>query len=256
MADPPQLNEDVDLPEDVRRYVLEVFVKLAHLSHYQLLGVPRDAPATAAKRAYFQLVRTIHPDRYFGKRLGSYKPKLETIFARLTRAYETLTDAEARAAYDAELAAAEAAAPEGGQARRPRTTAPIEPATAARRQSALLALEAQLAAGKAKAAKLGQAGARAFAAGDLIGAAEAYRQALALTPRDGQLLAAADEVKRALAQRTVETARRQAELEEKHGHWPQAAASWQRVVDALPGDEDARARLTAARARASGQVLR
>ena len=41
-----------------------------------------------------------HPDRYFGKSLGSFKPKLERLFTRVTEAHDVLTRVSAREDYD------------------------------------------------------------------------------------------------------------------------------------------------------------
>ena len=43
------------------------------LDHYALLGVARSADRKALKRAYFDLAARFHPDKYFRKKLGSYK---------------------------------------------------------------------------------------------------------------------------------------------------------------------------------------
>ncbi|MBV9946899.1 MAG: J domain-containing protein, partial [Myxococcales bacterium] len=68
------LHEDVDLDLETRRRVLELHRALERQSHYDLLGVDPTADAKALKRVYNQLVLTFHPDRYFRKKLGSYKP--------------------------------------------------------------------------------------------------------------------------------------------------------------------------------------
>jgi tetratricopeptide (TPR) repeat protein len=44
-----------------------------------------------------------HPDKYFRKRLGPYKQKIEAIFSRLTLAHDVLTSKQRRAEYDAYL---------------------------------------------------------------------------------------------------------------------------------------------------------
>src|SRR5450631_2326946 len=102
-TDPPELAENVDLSVEERRYVLDAHAKLSTLSHYALLQVARDAEKKEIKRAYFRLVNLVHPDRFFGKSLGSYKAKMEALLSRLSLAYETLSVAERRAAYDLEL---------------------------------------------------------------------------------------------------------------------------------------------------------
>jgi curved DNA-binding protein CbpA len=57
------------------------------------------------RAAYYEIVRVYHPDRFFGKNLGSYKPKLAKIFARVTDAYEALHRVDSRAEYDKYLRA-------------------------------------------------------------------------------------------------------------------------------------------------------
>jgi cytochrome c-type biogenesis protein CcmH/NrfG len=87
-----------------------------------------------------------------------------------------------------------------------------------------------------------------------VTAAEAYRTALRYTPEDASLKAAYAEVQRAAGERVAESRRRQAILEERYGHWAEAAASWRRVTEAMPDDEEARQRLASAleRSRATG----
>jgi curved DNA-binding protein CbpA len=80
---------------------------LSHLDHYALLAVDRTADRKAIKRAYFDAAALFHPDRYFRKRLGSFKPRLEAIFSRITVAHETLSDPDKRAEYDLYLRARE-----------------------------------------------------------------------------------------------------------------------------------------------------
>ncbi|MBV9948514.1 MAG: DnaJ domain-containing protein [Myxococcales bacterium] len=97
------LHEDVDLDVETRRRVLEAHRALERQSHYDLLGVDASTDAKGLKRVYNQLVLTFHPDRYFRKKLGSYKPRMEAVFGRLTLAFETLSDPNRRAEYDAYL---------------------------------------------------------------------------------------------------------------------------------------------------------
>lgn len=97
------LREDVDLEVETRRLVFETYRRLDTLDHYALLGVDRTAEKKALRRAYFELAAKFHPDRYFRKRLGSFKSRMEVIFGRLSLAHETLGDAERRAEYDAYL---------------------------------------------------------------------------------------------------------------------------------------------------------
>jgi curved DNA-binding protein CbpA len=239
-ADPPELQEDVELDLEQRRFVLDMFARLDHITHYDVLGVHAGADKKTIKRAYFKLAASTHPDRYFTKRLGSYKGKLEVLFARITEAYDTLTVADRRAAYDARLRAAGV----------PAAKAPVDPATVAKRQAALDELRLRFAENQARAQRHVEAARRARAAGDLVAALEAYELALALTPRDPALQVAHAEAQKAGSAHLTDAEERQAKLEERFGHWAEAARSWQRVAAARPDDEAVKARLAAALAKA------
>ncbi len=101
--DPKLLDEDVDLEMPVRQRVLDLFHRLEGLDHYSVLGVPQSADKKAVKRAYFEYAAAFHPDKYFRKRLGAFKLKMETIFGRATQAHDVLTDKAKRAEYDSYL---------------------------------------------------------------------------------------------------------------------------------------------------------
>jgi len=62
---------------------------------YELFGIPRDADERQIKAAYRELVRECHPDHH------PDDPDAAEFFKLVQAAFETLTDPEARAAYDA-----------------------------------------------------------------------------------------------------------------------------------------------------------
>ncbi len=97
------LVEDIDLDVDLRRRILDAFHDLDQRDHYALLGVSAIADKKVIKRAYYEHAAAFHPDRYFRKRLGSFKVRMEAVFARLTIAHDTLASKENRDAYDAYL---------------------------------------------------------------------------------------------------------------------------------------------------------
>lgn len=103
LYDPAELDEDVELTREHRAQVLDRFYALEDLDHYALLGVARDADKKAIKRAYYEAAGLFHPDRFFRKRLGSFKPKMEALFSRVTIAHDTLTNGDKRAEYDGYL---------------------------------------------------------------------------------------------------------------------------------------------------------
>ena len=72
-------------------------------SHYQVLGVEKDASFADIKKAYVSLVKQYHPDK-----AGDSEAKKEEYNERLLKimaAYEVLSDESARTSYDAELSA-------------------------------------------------------------------------------------------------------------------------------------------------------
>jgi len=248
-SEPPaelsELDEDVDLAPDRRKYVLDAYARLADASYYEILDVPRTATKAEIKRAYFRLVGIVHPDRYFDKHLGSYKPKMEAIFAKLSAAYETLSKSQTRAEYDAEHRSSR---PPAQPEERVRT--PADDRELAQRKAAMEALKQRFVEAKAKAKTHADAAARAKTAGDFVRATAAYKLALSFTPNDAALAAAYEEAKRAASAQLADSIVKQAMLEERYGHWAEAAASWQRVLEARPGDATAQERLAAALARA------
>jgi hypothetical protein len=85
------LREDVALDEPSRRLILAMARLADGRDPWALLGVPSGAEPRHLKRAYFKLSKEIHPDRYYGQRLGSFTQRLPTVFEALSRAYARLT---------------------------------------------------------------------------------------------------------------------------------------------------------------------
>lgn len=105
LYDPSELDEDVDLDLEHKRRVLDAYYRLGELDLYSVLGVERSADKKAIKRAYYELAGVYHPDRFFRKRLGAFKQKMEAVFSRVTEAHDTLVDKAKRAEYDGYLGA-------------------------------------------------------------------------------------------------------------------------------------------------------
>jgi tetratricopeptide (TPR) repeat protein len=88
------LAEPGDLGPDDRVKILAMARLLDGKDPWALLGVPHGAEAKVLKRAYFKLSKDIHPDRYYGKSLGSFKDRLSVVFEAVSRAYAKLTSPE------------------------------------------------------------------------------------------------------------------------------------------------------------------
>jgi len=75
---------------------------------YAVLGVPRTADADAIKAAFRAAAKRTHPDLVAGGAGVAANPHAAVAFVRVVLAYETLSDPQRRAAYDAQYPAAAA----------------------------------------------------------------------------------------------------------------------------------------------------
>ncbi len=77
--------------------------RLDWLSHYDLLGISREASADDVGRAYLDKSRLFHPDLRHRPDLAGMERELTAVFERLKTAHDTLVDPAAREKYDLEL---------------------------------------------------------------------------------------------------------------------------------------------------------
>jgi tetratricopeptide (TPR) repeat protein len=96
--------EGAPLRPDVQEQLEEVLAykeKIPSSNYYQILGVSKNASDEDIKKAYFQLARKFHPDRFDRSVPAQYKVQVEDIFDKITKAYHTLSSPEQRKDYDA-----------------------------------------------------------------------------------------------------------------------------------------------------------
>ncbi|MGE6759584.1 tetratricopeptide repeat protein [Corallococcus interemptor] len=115
--------EEVDLEPEQKRDIIEMERSLDGMDHHAVLGVARGASPQEVKQAYYNASRRFHPDRYFGKNLGSFRARLERIFKRLTDAHNALSRQEPPRAAPS--------TPPPAAPRVPTTPAPVAPPPAA-----------------------------------------------------------------------------------------------------------------------------
>lgn len=93
------LAEDVSLTDDEKRSVILLLRTIERGTMFDVLGVGQDADKRELKRAYFKISKQFHPDRYYGKSIGSFGPWLSRIFETASRAFDVLSDDGKREAY-------------------------------------------------------------------------------------------------------------------------------------------------------------
>lgn len=103
-ADKKSEETEGDLSLEMRREIMGMRLHVEQANFYQMLGAPPDADRNDLRKAYFDLSRKYHPDSYYGKDLGRYRPMMEFIFAKLSEAYTVLSRKKTRAEYDEYIA--------------------------------------------------------------------------------------------------------------------------------------------------------
>jgi len=92
------LNVDIQLTR-LRQLHAEIMKK----DDFEVLGLPRKAKGNDVKRAYYELSKTYHPDRLPQDANKTLFDLTKAVFAKITSAYNRLSDDEKRANYLKEL---------------------------------------------------------------------------------------------------------------------------------------------------------
>jgi len=211
LPDEALLAEEVELSEAQKRAILVKYDCVIRRDLLRILDVDASADKKDLKRAYFKLSKDFHPDRFYGKNLGSFREKLAAIFETATQAFDVLNDDVRRARYLGE------------------TTAGGEPVSR-----------------KAHASELFQSAVQLEVDGDLPGALKLFAAAIRLEPQPRYLRRAAEAAVRAQELRSAEEyAKKAAELDPRDASAHRTLA---KVLRALGRSHEARAELeTAAR---------
>ena len=106
------VDSSLDLSVELQEQILLFEQKLDDCSYFEILGVSRDDDLRTVKRSYFELSKLFHPDRYFGREVGDFGPRLDRIFKKVAIAYELLMDPMTRAEIERSLASAPPPPPE------------------------------------------------------------------------------------------------------------------------------------------------
>jgi tetratricopeptide (TPR) repeat protein len=101
--DAPEAPAEAPSPDPRRLEILEAHAKLADRTHFELLGVTRDATDAQVKEAYFRLAKRFHPDVHHDPALADLRDQIEAVFVALGEAYEVLRNPRIRARYESQL---------------------------------------------------------------------------------------------------------------------------------------------------------
>ena len=87
--------------DSLRSEIESLLGQLSKIDHYSALGLEEDAGPIHFKKAYFKAAKKYHPDTLVRLGLGDLKEPAARVFARIAEAFETLSDPDKKAAYDA-----------------------------------------------------------------------------------------------------------------------------------------------------------
>lgn len=170
--------------DELRRWMDELEARRATASHFDVLGLPRDADDAAVRAAFHRIAGSAHPDAHRRLLAPADYERLVRTYSMVTLAYMSLRHPAARARY---LATLPAAAP---------AVSPRPPAAAAGRVTATgaAAAPARGPSGTARAQLYARKGEAAWRAGDLAAAVFNLRLALAADPSSQSIRAALAQV--------------------------------------------------------------
>jgi tetratricopeptide (TPR) repeat protein len=91
-------------PAAMQKRITALFEKLSQADHFEALGMERkSATAAEAKRNFFVLAKTLHPDTVSDPAQADLRAAKERLFARINEAAQVLGDDKRRKEYEEEL---------------------------------------------------------------------------------------------------------------------------------------------------------
>jgi len=100
----PGSTETDIIDEKLRRKILDDYKRIMDSDYFEALGLGRQCGPGEARKAYYQMAKEYHPDRFLGSGLSSeMSSKINEMFQYMTQAYTVLSDADSCSGYLEEL---------------------------------------------------------------------------------------------------------------------------------------------------------
>lgn len=96
-SEPPLAPTAVGRSDIERKYAI---CCAAQVDHYTVLEISNSASEEQIRKAYYHLAKQYHPDRHRGKGGKELELKFESLFMKISEAYDTLHDSNKRFDYD------------------------------------------------------------------------------------------------------------------------------------------------------------
>lgn len=92
-----------ELDKNLRSKILLKSLEVHRQNPYEILEITHRASKEALRERYHEISKMFHPDRFFKKKLGHYKRRLESIFSTIQKAYAVLKNPIEKEALDLKL---------------------------------------------------------------------------------------------------------------------------------------------------------
>jgi curved DNA-binding protein CbpA len=104
-AEVSAVDKETTPPEEITKKDISAFISqlTKAKTHYEVLGITHNAPQEEVKSAYYDLARRYHPDRFRRQGDKTFQARIDSAFARITQAYDALSDVVRRSNYDSKL---------------------------------------------------------------------------------------------------------------------------------------------------------
>ncbi len=89
--------------ENLKQEIVKNTSFYTNADFYEILEVAGQATTAEIKAAYYHMAKKFHPDRFRQAEYADLRYQLESMFAKITQAYETLSTSGSRAAYDSRI---------------------------------------------------------------------------------------------------------------------------------------------------------